>query len=76
MMSGANEQAVNSTIMTIEELLNIDNQYYSSHPISIAIGHATTQNDEKVEDMLKRADQVMYQKKKDYYEYFTQTVDE
>lgn len=76
MMSGANEQAVNSTIMTIEELLNIDNQYYSSHPISIAIGHATTQHDEKVEDMLKRTDQVMYQKKKDYYEYFTQTVDE
>ena len=36
----------------------------------------TTQNDEKIEDMLKRADQVMYQKKKDYYEYFTQTVDE
>ncbi|MFG4016263.1 hypothetical protein ACF0C2_06480, partial [Acinetobacter baumannii] len=47
---------------------NIDNQYYSSHPISIAIGHATTKENEQVEDMLKRADHHMYQKKKSYYQ--------
>ncbi|HHP4878227.1 diguanylate cyclase, partial [Acinetobacter baumannii] len=45
-----------------------DNQYYSSHPISIAIGHATTKENEQVEDMLKRADHHMYQKKKSYYQ--------
>ncbi len=51
-------------LQTIQELFNIDNQYYSSHPVSIAIGHATTQTNEQIEDMLKRADHHMYQKKK------------
>ncbi|OTG81565.1 sensor domain-containing diguanylate cyclase [Acinetobacter sp. ANC 4648] len=67
LMSAADEKIVESTIITITELLNIDNQYYSTLPISIAIGHASTLGNENVESMLKRADQVMYQKKKDYY---------
>ena len=46
LMPAANEQTVESMIMTIEELLNIDNQYYSSQPISIAIGYATTSTNE------------------------------
>lgn len=48
----------------------IDNQYYSSHPISIAIGHATTKENEQVEDMLKRADHHMYQEKSYYQKFF------
>lgn len=69
LMAAADQKAVESIIMTIDELLNIDNQYYSTQPISIAIGHATTQAHQSVEDMLKRADQVMYQNKKAHYNY-------
>ncbi|NHB58179.1 sensor domain-containing diguanylate cyclase [Acinetobacter sp. 194] len=69
LMQGADENAVTTIIMTMQELLNIDNQYYSTRPISISFGHATTHGDEKIEDMLKRADQNMYVHKKQYYEY-------
>ena len=75
LMSGADAQTLDSMMMTIEELLNIDNQYYSSHPIRIAMGHATTFEGENVECMLKRADQVMYQKKKDYYDYIMEKAE-
>lgn len=74
LMPAANEQTVESMIMTIEELLNIDNQYYSSQPISIAIGYATTSTNESIDNMLKRADLLMYQKKKNYYEYVTEML--
>ena len=67
LMPGTDEAAVMPMLQTIHELLNIDNQFYSSHQISIAIGYATTQDNESIEDMLKRADQEMYKKKKDYY---------
>ncbi len=70
MMPGANQKTVESIILNVEELLNIDNQYYASQPISIAIGYATTQDHENIENMLKRADMLMYQKKKNYYQYF------
>ncbi len=75
LMPGADAQTLDSIMMTIEELLNIDNQYYSSHPIRIAMGHATTFEGENVECMLKRADQVMYQKKKDYYDYIMEKAE-
>ncbi len=76
LMPGANEQTVDSIILTIEELLNIDNQYYASQPLTIAMGFATTYQHEPIESMLRRADANMYEKKKNYYQYFEQTVEE
>lgn len=67
LMQGANETTVQSMLKTIEELLNVDNQYYSTQPISVSLGHSTTQEDESIEQMLKRADQEMYNNKKAYY---------
>lgn len=67
LMVGANEAAVETFRLTIEELLHIDNQYYASQPIYIALGYATIQKNETVEQMLKRADQLMYKKKQAYY---------
>ena len=76
LMPSADESTVASMMMTIEELLNIDNQYYSSRPISVAIGHATTLQNESIEDMLRRADQLMYEKKKNYYRYLAEDIEE
>ncbi|QOW46580.1 MULTISPECIES: sensor domain-containing diguanylate cyclase [Acinetobacter] len=67
LMAGADEEMVKNQKLIVKELLNIDNQYYASQPINIAIGYATTQNTETIEHMLKRADHFMYQKKKAYY---------
>lgn len=68
LMPGADEHGAQRYMQTIQELFNIDNQYYSSHPISIALGHATSQPKEPIEDMLKRADEQMYHNKKNHYE--------
>ena len=70
--TGANEATTESVVMSIEELLNIDNQYYASQPISIAMGYAMSELGENMEQMLKRADQMMYRKKKDYYNYLAE----
>ena len=69
LMSGAEEKTTDAIVMSIEELLNIDNQYYSSHQISISLGQATTLLHESIECMLKRADTHMYENKKKYYDY-------
>lgn len=62
-MPGTDEVAVLVMLQTIQELFNIDNQYYSSQPISMSFGSATTLESESIESMLKRADQQMYQRK-------------
>ena len=67
LMPSADEVATLSILQTIQELFNIDNQYYSSQPISISIGHATSQPNESIEALLKRADNDMYIKKKNHY---------
>lgn len=67
LMPGAHQTHVETTMQTLEELLHIDNQFYSTQPISLSMGQATTVQDETVEDMLKRADAIMYEKKRHYY---------
>ena len=67
LMPSADEVATLSILQTIQELFNIDNQYYSSQPISISIGHAISQPNESIEALLKRADNDMYIKKKNHY---------
>ncbi len=68
LMPGTDETAVLVMLQTIQELFNIDNQYYSSQPISMSFGSATTLENESIEAMLKRADQQMYQRKKHFYQ--------
>ena len=69
LMPGAEEKTTDTIVLSIEELLNIDNQYYSSHQISISLGQATTLPYESIDCMLKRADLHMYENKKKYYDY-------
>ncbi len=64
LMHGADETAVSVMLQTIDALLTLDNQFYSSRPISISMGYATTREHETMESMLKRADAEMYTKKK------------
>lgn len=68
LMPGANEQVVETIIQSIKELFHIDNQYYSSLPISIAIGSSTSIVHESIEEMIKRADHEMYLDKQRYYQ--------
>lgn len=68
LMHGADETAVSVMLQTIDALLTLDNQFYSSQPISISMGYATTREHETMESMLKRADAEMYTKKKMHHD--------
>ena len=67
LLPGADEAALQNCLQSLEELLLVDNQFYSSQPILLSIGSATNQDGESMEDMLKRADMPMYQNKRNYY---------
>ncbi len=75
LMPGADDLTVESVVMSIEELLNIDNQYYASQPINIAMGYASSFEHETIDNMLKRADQAMYLKKRSYYAYIAEKAE-
>ena len=67
LLPAADEAALNHCIESLHELLMVDNQFNNHQPISVSVGTATSQPNERVEDMLKRADTAMYEHKKTYY---------
>ncbi|OTG73207.1 histidine kinase [Acinetobacter sp. ANC 4169] len=68
LLPGADEAALQNCLQSLHELLLVDNQFYANQPISLSIGHATNLEQERIEDMLKRADLEMYHQKKNYYQ--------
>ncbi|WP_412051495.1 diguanylate cyclase domain-containing protein [Hoeflea sp. Naph1] len=67
LMPGADKKTAASVVETINELLHINNQFYSNAPISVSIGVATSQDGESMEDLVKRADRLMYEDKRAYH---------
>ncbi|WP_137129140.1 sensor domain-containing diguanylate cyclase [Rhizobium sp. FY34] len=64
LMPGADRQAALAMADTIQELLKINNQFYSHAPLSISLGFATSEDGEKIENVLRRADAMMYEQKR------------
>ena len=67
LLPGADEAALQNCLQSLQELLFVDNQFYSHQPLSLSTGYATNKDGERMEDMLKRADMIMYKEKRDYY---------
>ena len=67
LMPGADARAAQAMAETINDLLKINNQYYSRAPLSISAGVATSETGEPIEAMLRRADSLMYQNKKAFH---------
>ena len=63
----ADQSTAAKLIITLKELFHLDNQYHAGLPISVAIGTATSEPYESLEDVLKRADDQMYVEKKRFY---------
>ena len=51
----------------IENLLEVNNQFYSGLPLSFSMGMATSEPGERLEAVVKRADLLMYEAKRAYY---------
>ena len=67
LMPGADKQAAATMVDTINELLKINNQFYSTAPLGISLGFATSEPGESMEALIKRADVSMYEQKKAHY---------
>jgi diguanylate cyclase (GGDEF)-like protein len=67
LMPGSDAKAAASMVETINELLKINNQFYSTAPLSLSLGTATSEEGESMESLLKRADVLMYEHKRSYY---------
>lgn len=67
LMPGADKKAADTMVEMIRELLHINNQFYSNAPLSVSIGVATSKDGETMEDMIKRADQQMYEDKRSHH---------
>ncbi|WP_337271147.1 sensor domain-containing diguanylate cyclase [Oryzifoliimicrobium ureilyticus] len=67
LLPGADAKAAGSIIETILELLRINNQFYSTAPLSMSYGVATSEDGETIESVVRRADILMYEDKKAHY---------
>jgi diguanylate cyclase (GGDEF)-like protein len=67
LMPGTEERDAKVVLESIENLLEINNQFYTGLPLNLSIGIATSEPGERLESVVKRADLRMYEAKRAYY---------
>ena len=67
LMPALGERDGEELVLAINELVALNNQYYSRFALSLAIGAATSQPGERLEATVSRADAAMYVQKRAYY---------
>ena len=68
LMPGTDERGAQALLERIASVVELNNQFYSGQPLSLAIGVASCASGDQVEATLHKADQAMYQEKARYYE--------
>jgi diguanylate cyclase (GGDEF)-like protein len=68
LMPGTDERGAQALLERIASVVELNNQFYSGQPLSLAIGVASCTSGDHVEATLYKADQAMYQEKARYYE--------
>lgn len=67
LMPESNHLHIETLLKIIQQELEIDRVNNPQHPIHVAIGYATTSHYKNIDELLKKADQIMYQDKQAYY---------
>lgn len=67
LMPSAGEADGRQLIAEIEELIDINNQFYSGSTLSFSLGLATARDGERLEEVTQRADHAMYEAKRAFY---------
>lgn len=67
LLPAIDERGCQAVMENIEKLIEINNQYYSGAPLSLSMGAATSTPGERLEQVILRADTLMYEAKRDYY---------
>lgn len=68
LLPGTEEAGGQAMLDNIHKLIELNNQFYTGQPLSLAMGAATSAPGERLEAVLKRADLAMYKDKKACYE--------
>ena len=67
LMPALHERDGDELALAIDELVALNNQYYTSVALSFAVGAATSRPGERLEAVVRRADAAMYVEKRAYY---------
>jgi diguanylate cyclase (GGDEF)-like protein len=67
LLPGVDEREAVAMMENIEKLTELNNQFYSGLILSFAMGAATREPGERLEDVVKRADLKMYEAKRAYH---------
>ncbi|MBS7700876.1 MULTISPECIES: GGDEF domain-containing protein [unclassified Chelatococcus] len=67
LMPGVEQEDGEAVMLELENLVNLNNQFYSGLPLNLSIGVATSQADERLEAVVSRADMLMLKAKRAYY---------
>ena len=67
LMPRADEQEAAAMVETVQRLLAVNNQFYSTIQLSLSIGCASGTEGETLEALVRRADQTMYEQKREFY---------
>ena len=67
LMPTAKQTHIHNLLKKIINHLEIDQIKHPDFPIRVAIGYATSQSNETIEALLKRADEIMYENKQAFY---------
>ena len=59
--------AADALLAQLQELVELNNQFHSGHPLCLSIGTAVSAPGERLEAALHRADGVMYEQKKAFH---------
>jgi diguanylate cyclase (GGDEF)-like protein len=67
LMPGADERAGAAALERVRSLVEINNQYYTGATLSLAMGCATARKGERFETTVSRADEAMFEDKREFY---------
>jgi diguanylate cyclase (GGDEF)-like protein len=67
LMPGADERAGQAMVDKIMTLVELNNQFYQGDTLSFAVGLATGHKGERIEEIARRADVLMYEAKRAHY---------
>lgn len=67
LLPGVDGHGAKLVMAEIERLTELNNQFYPGAHLSLAMGMATGEADERLEDVVRRADAAMYEAKRDFY---------
>jgi diguanylate cyclase (GGDEF)-like protein len=66
-LPGTDATGGEAVLASLAGLIEVNNQYYPDHELSLSIGIATSRAGERLEPVVKRADMQMLQAKRSYY---------